>query len=85
MTEFSKKVYEFVRTIPAGETRSYGDVAAAIGHPGAARAVGSVLKKNTDTLVPCHRVIKKSGEVGEYNGLRGDKGEVLRKELGSRN
>jgi methylated-DNA-[protein]-cysteine S-methyltransferase len=53
--------------IPKGETRSYGQVAAAAGIPGAARAVGTCMKENYDSSVPCHRVIRSDGTLGEYN------------------
>lgn len=56
-----------VRQIPEGETRTYGEVARAVGHPGAARAVGTVMKSNYDTTVPCHRVIRSDGKIGAYN------------------
>lgn len=59
---------------------SYGQVAAAAGHPGAARAVGTVMKNNTDTGVPCHRVICADGSAGGYNGLRGEKEALLASE-----
>jgi len=76
-SRFADCVREAVRQIPKGETRSYGEVAAAIGHPGAARAVGTVMKNNFDTSVPCHRVVKSGGKLGEYN--RG--GENRKREL----
>lgn len=77
---FAERVREAVRQIPKGETRSYGEVARAIGHPGAARAVGTVMKHNYDPSVPCHRVIRSDGSLGRYN--RGDarKRELLEKE-----
>lgn len=53
--------------IPKGETCTYGEVARAIGHPGAARAVGTVMKHNYDPTVPCHRVVRSDGRAGEYN------------------
>jgi len=53
--------------IPKGETRSYGEVARAIGYPGAARAVGQVMKNNYDSSVPCHRVIRANGTLGGFN------------------
>ena len=56
-----------MRQIPRGKTASYRDVAAAAGYPGAARAVGTVMKNNCDKSVPCHRVIKSDGTLGEYN------------------
>lgn len=55
--------------IPRGETRSYKQIAAAIRHPNAFRAVASALAKNTDKTVPCHRVIRADGSLGGYNGL----------------
>ncbi|MFA5996590.1 MAG: MGMT family protein [Candidatus Paceibacterota bacterium] len=64
---FATQVRDAVRQIPKGETRSYGEVAQAIGHPGAARAVGTVMKNNFDLTVPCHRVIRADGRPGEYN------------------
>ncbi len=65
--KFAEHVREAVRHIPRGETRSYGEVAAAIGHPGAARAVGTIMRDNYDETVPCHRVIRSDGKIGEYN------------------
>ncbi len=64
---FTDRVRDAVRQIPKGETRSYGDIARAIGHLGAARAVGTVMKNNYDLSVPCHRVIHADGALGEYN------------------
>lgn len=55
------------RRIPPGSTATYGDLAAAIGRPRAARAVGSAMSQNPFTLiVPCHRVVPKSGGLGNY-------------------
>lgn len=64
---FTERVRDAVRQIPKGQTRSYGEVARAIGHPGAARAVGTVMKLNHDPTVPCHRVIRADGRLGGYN------------------
>jgi len=64
---FTERVRAVVRSIPKGETLSYGQVAAVAGAAGAARAVGSIMKNNYDKTVPCHRVIKADGSVGEYN------------------
>ena len=80
MTLFQEKVYHIVKKIPAGKVLAYKEVAQKIGNAGAARAVGSALAKNTDPLVPCHRVIKTNGQVGGYNGLAGNKVELLKKE-----
>ncbi|MEO5918674.1 MAG: MGMT family protein, partial [Candidatus Limnocylindrales bacterium] len=58
-----------VRAIPWGETRSYGDVARAIGRPGAARAVGGAVGRNPIAMIiPCHRVIAGDGTLGGYGG-----------------
>lgn len=67
-TTFQMAVYEAARAIPYGEVRSYSDIARAIGKPGASRAVGQALHRNRHLLlVPCHRVVAKSG-VGGFNG-----------------
>ena len=67
MTPFQLAVLSVVAGIPSGITMSYSDVALFSGAPGAARAVGSVLKQNWDPNIPCHRVIKQCGKFGEYN------------------
>lgn len=68
-TPFQQRVWDALRTIPAGETRSYGQVAAAIGSPGAVRAVGTANGANPVWLVvPCHRVVRSDGSVGGYGG-----------------
>jgi AraC family transcriptional regulator of adaptative response/methylated-DNA-[protein]-cysteine methyltransferase len=61
-TAFQQKVWRVVRAIPAGETRSYSDIAIKIGAPRAARAVGTVCARNTLAIaMPCHRVLRKDG------------------------
>jgi len=61
-TEFREKVWDVLRTIPAGETRTYGEVAAQLGTPSASRAVGAACGANVVALfVPCHRVVGASG------------------------
>lgn len=78
---FADKVREVVRAIPKGRTMTYGEVAAYAGSPGAARAVGSIMKRNYDPSVPCHRVVRSDGKVGEYNrGGTGAKISILIKE-----
>lgn len=77
---FKYKVLRIVRAIPRGKTLSYGAVAAKAGSPGAARAVGGLMKANYDPLVPCHRVICADGTPGEYNRGRAKKIELLREE-----
>lgn len=66
---FAEKVYEATKNIPFGEVRSYGEIARAVGSPGAARAVGRALAKNPHMIVvPCHRVVYEDGSVGHYAG-----------------
>jgi O-6-methylguanine DNA methyltransferase len=75
-------VEKVVRSIPRGSVMTYGEVAYKAGRPGAARAVGTIMSKNDDVTVPCHRVIRADGKIGGYNGLRGGrtKAELLRRE-----
>ena len=68
-TAFQEAVWRELRKIPAGETRSYADIAAAIGDPKATRAVGTANGSNpVAVLVPCHRVIRSDGTLGGYAG-----------------
>ena len=61
------KVWEKLRQIPRGETRSYGDVAREIGEPGAVRAVARACASNPIALaVPCHRVVRSDGDLAGY-------------------
>jgi methylated-DNA-[protein]-cysteine S-methyltransferase len=70
-TPFTRRVYEIVRRIPPGQTRSYGEVADAAGRPGAARAVGAAMARNRICLfIPCHRVVGSSG-IGGWSGSGG--------------
>lgn len=64
---FADKVRAVVRKIPKGQVMTYGGVAKAAGHAGAARAVGGIMKENYDPTVPCHRVVRSDGKIGEYN------------------
>jgi methylated-DNA-[protein]-cysteine S-methyltransferase len=71
--QFNQRVYEIARAIPPGQTLSYGEVAARIGDPGAARAVGQALGHNPFApIVPCHRVLaagKRSGGFSAGGGV----------------
>jgi len=68
-TAFQEAVWRELRKIPAGETRSYAQIAAAIGHPKAVRAVGTANGDNhVSVLIPCHRVIRSDGSLGGYGG-----------------
>jgi methylated-DNA-[protein]-cysteine S-methyltransferase len=69
---FHRRVYEMARTIPPGMTLSYGDIAARIGAPGAARAVGQALGRNPfPIVVPCHRVLAAGGKIGGFSAQGG--------------
>jgi methylated-DNA-[protein]-cysteine S-methyltransferase len=64
---FQHKVWAAIDAIPFGETRSYGEIAEAVGHPGAARAVGTACGRNPLMLfTPCHRVLAAQGRIGGY-------------------
>jgi len=81
MSEFKDKVFNIVKKIPKGKVLSYKQVAEKSGSPRAYRAVGSIMKSNFDKNIPCHRVIKSNGKVGEYNrGGRQAKIKLLKKE-----
>lgn len=92
---FKDKVFEYVGNIPKGKVVSYGDIASAVGRPGAARAVGNVLKRNPRPFdpagrnrqgIPCHRVVRADRLIGGYRGPAGLKEELLKKEgVGIRN
>jgi O-6-methylguanine DNA methyltransferase len=67
VTEFERAVLLKAREIPRGQVRTYAWIAAQIGHPAAVRAVGSALRKNPiPLLIPCHRVVRSDGYIGEY-------------------
>ncbi|MEV0622929.1 methylated-DNA--[protein]-cysteine S-methyltransferase [Nonomuraea sp. NPDC050404] len=67
MSDFQREVLEVVRTIPRGEVRPYAYIASRIGRPTAVRAVGTALGRNpVPLLIPCHRVTRSDGVVGEY-------------------
>jgi len=68
-TEFQRRVWSALVEIPYGETRSYGEIAAAIGRPGASRAVGLANGRNPiGIVVPCHRVVGADGSLTGYGG-----------------
>lgn len=68
-TEFQRKVWHALLTIPFGETRSYRDIAIQIGNPAAVRAVGAANGKNPISIIaPCHRVIGSSGALTGFAG-----------------
>jgi methylated-DNA-[protein]-cysteine S-methyltransferase len=66
-TEFQKLVWSELQKIPFGKTKSYSEIAQIIGHPNTQRAVGSACNKNPIMIIiPCHRVISKSGNLGGF-------------------
>jgi len=82
-TDFQKRVWNILRTIPYGEHWSYKQVAIALGKPTAARAVGMANNKNPiPIIIPCHRVIGSNGELVGYAGGLGIKGQLLNLEKG---
>lgn len=81
LSTFEADVLQATRRIPAGEVRPYAWVAAEIGRPKAVRAVGSALGRNpVPILIPCHRVTRSDGAVGNYGGGPDMKEELLRLE-----
>ncbi len=80
-SRFEERVWRALRQIPAGETRSYSDIARRIGNPNATRAVGRACGENPVVVViPCHRVIEKSGALGGYGGGVSRKRALLERE-----
>jgi AraC family transcriptional regulator, regulatory protein of adaptative response / methylated-DNA-[protein]-cysteine methyltransferase len=80
-TSFQDKVYKEVRRIRAGEVRTYKEIAQAIGHPKAFRAVGTALNKNSNLAeIPCHRVVRSDGTIGGYRKGAKKKRALLQKE-----
>ena len=66
-TPFQNRVWQALLTIPAGQVVAYGDVASMIGAPQAVRAVASAIASNPiGLLVPCHRVVRRGGAVGQF-------------------
>lgn len=81
MKSFKEKVLEVVKKIPKGKVLTYKEVAKKAGNEKAVRVVGTIMAKNADKNVPCHRVIRSDGKIGSYNGLQGvSKEAILRKE-----
>jgi methylated-DNA-[protein]-cysteine S-methyltransferase len=72
VSTFERDVYALARAIPPGETSTYGQVAAQLGDPGAARAVGGALGRNPcPIVVPCHRVVAAGGRMGGFSAPGG--------------
>lgn len=69
VSEFARSVAEALRTVPPGQTVTYGELAAQAGRPGGAKAVGQVMRRNRLPLfVPCHRVVASGGGLGGFSG-----------------
>jgi AraC family transcriptional regulator of adaptative response/methylated-DNA-[protein]-cysteine methyltransferase len=83
-TEFQRRVWDELRAIPEGSTRTYSEVAAAIGRPRAVRAVASACANNPVALVvPCHRVVRRDGAAGGYRWGEARKKSLLAREASS--
>lgn len=86
-TKFQIRVWEELKKIPHGETRTYKQIAESIGFPKSARAVANACGKNPfPVTIPCHRVIKSDGSLGGYSAIGGlaKKKELLEQEKNSK-
>lgn len=80
-TEFQRRVWRELVRIPAGQVRTYVDLATQLGAPGAARAVGRALAANRIAhLIPCHRIVKKTGGIGQFRWGGAIKAALLARE-----
>lgn len=80
MKSFTEKVLAIVAKIPKGKVMTYGEVARRAGSLRASRAVGSILKQNYNPSIPCHRVIRSDGKLGQYNRGANEKMRKLKEE-----
>ena len=81
LTDFEFRVLNVLKRVPAGRVTTYGALAAAVGRPGAGRAVGNALNKNPDApITPCHRVVYSDGRLGGYARGAKKKTEILKRE-----
>lgn len=86
MTPLQRLVLEAAASVPHGEVRSYGQIAAQVGHPRAYRFVGTTLARNPfPILIPCHRIIRADGSAGEFYGGTDLKTRMLGLEKGQSN
>ena len=79
-TAFTRRVLSLVRRVPAGRVVTYGDLAKLAGRPGAARAVGNIMREAREPGLPYHRVVAAGGRLGGYGGQEGLKQALLRQE-----
>jgi O-6-methylguanine DNA methyltransferase len=77
---FRDRVFAIVKTIPAGKTLTYKEVAIRAGNPRAYRAVGNILHTNYDPKIPCHRVVRSDGKTGGWNRGADEKALLLKGE-----
>jgi O-6-methylguanine DNA methyltransferase len=77
VTQFARRVLHILRRIPAGRVATYGDVAALAGRPGAARAVGNIMRIADEPGLPYYRVVASGGRLGGYGGAPGLKASLL--------
>ena len=83
-TEFQKKVWNEIMKIPRGEIKTYKQIAELIGNPRSYRAVANACGKNPHPIaIPCHRVIKRDGQLGGYGGGNKLKKKLLELEVSS--
>lgn len=79
-TEFQKRCYQALMKVPAGKVTTYSELARAIGSK-ASRAVGSAMAKNKQLItIPCHRVVRSNGEIGQYANGSKKKADLLTSE-----
>jgi AraC family transcriptional regulator of adaptative response/methylated-DNA-[protein]-cysteine methyltransferase len=84
-TDFQRQVWDALRRIPLGQTRSYQAIAAELGRPSAVRAVAQACAQNRlAVVIPCHRVIRQSGELGGYRWGLERKQRLLDRERSAR-
>ncbi|MGH1377521.1 MAG: methylated-DNA--[protein]-cysteine S-methyltransferase [Alphaproteobacteria bacterium] len=80
-TEFQKSVWSSLLTVPRGQVKTYGDIANDLGNPKSARAVGSAVGENpVSIIVPCHRIVQKSGGIGNFGWGVDLKRQILKSE-----
>ena len=79
-TVFARRVLALLRRVPPGRVVTYGDLARLAGRPGAARAVGNIMREAPEPGLPYHRVIAAGGRLGGYGGQEGLKQALLRQE-----
>lgn len=83
-TAFQQQVWQMLRAVPAGRTITYGEMAARLGNARASRAVGSACAANKIAVaIPCHRAVRRSGELGGYRWGLARKQALLAREAGS--